>query len=58
MCRCVDHSGKQKKLYRSFSEAEQAKKYREQESIGNLSLNIYRCPNGNGFHLTKKQTSY
>ena len=48
-CGCKDHSGKPKKNYASYEEAEAVKRHKQ---IDKINISIYKCPEGYGFHLT------
>ena len=50
-CRCIDSEGMPKVLYSSFEQIRRAEKYLK-KSLG-LSLKIYQCPSGKGWHLSK-----
>lgn len=49
-CSCLDSHGDGKALYLTREDAEKQRKKSEQEQ--HISLNIYECPEGGGFHLT------
>jgi len=50
---CCGSDGKAKDVYKSESDARQRAQYIERTRHG-TRLYVYRCPFGNGFHLTKK----
>jgi len=53
---CKGKDGKPKDIYETFQSAVDTVKYVE-ESRG-IFLNIYKCPQNNGWHLTKKNANF
>lgn len=53
---CLDSKGEQKGTYYSESEAQEVAEYELEER--EVRLKVYKCPDCNHFHLTKKLTSY
>jgi endogenous inhibitor of DNA gyrase (YacG/DUF329 family) len=51
-CACIDHNGKAKESYQTEADAKKraAIIYREK----GVSLSVYPCPLGNGYHLTSR----
>ena len=52
---CRGKDGKQKDIYATFQSAFDTAKFVEKER--GIYLNVYECPYGNGWHLTKNDTS-
>ena len=52
-CDCVGRNGKRKNLYQHLEEANIAR--RDSESKRNVSLEVYACDSGTGWHLRKKR---
>lgn len=50
-CACIDGNGKPKRLYDSRTAAERRASIIYRQSA--VFLDIYRCPEGGGWHLTK-----
>ena len=50
-CNCVDHNGKPKDTYKTKSDALKMVNIRANAGI---TLNIYKCPQGYGYHLTSR----
>jgi hypothetical protein len=50
---CRGKDGKEKDVYESFQAAFEAAKYIEKDR--KIYLDVYRCPHGNGWHLTKNK---
>ncbi len=46
---CKDHAGKPKKKYATYEEAEAVARQRRREGV---EVHIYKCFDGDGFHLT------
>lgn len=53
LCKCRDGSGLSKALYDTKDGAKQRAKILSKEK--GVRLSVYKCPHGQGFHLTKKQ---
>lgn len=51
-CSCTDHHGNKKDTYETRYDAEKMVKIREQAGV---TLYVYECPQGNGFHLTSSK---
>lgn len=51
-CSCTDHNGKRKDAYATKADAEKMMGIRAQAGV---QLYMYRCPQGNGFHLTSRK---
>lgn len=51
-CDCRDHQGNKKDTYETRYDAEKMVKIRGQAGI---TLYVYECPQGNGFHLTSSK---
>jgi len=52
LCNCKSSDGSIKNLYLSYEEAYKEASYLLK--INTTILNIYQCPNGYGWHLTKR----
>ncbi|MCL2763423.1 MAG: hypothetical protein FWD36_09515 [Treponema sp.] len=52
---CRGKDGKGKDIYESFQKAYDTTKFVEESR--NIYLNVYKCPYGNGWHLTKNNAS-
>jgi hypothetical protein len=52
---CRSKDGKKKDVYETFQAAFDTAKYIEEDR--NIYLNVYQCPYGNGWHLTKNDAS-
>ncbi len=55
-CSCVDSLGNGKRLYDTREDAEKSRA--SSEEARNLSLRVYPCPDGGGWHLTKRTEDY
>jgi hypothetical protein len=53
---CKGSGGEKKECYESTNEARQRADYIKKER--GILLNVYRCPHGNGWHLTKNNADY
>jgi hypothetical protein len=53
---CRGKDGKQKDIYVSFQLAFDTAKFVEE--VRGIFLNVYKCPYGNGWHLTKNNASF
>jgi hypothetical protein len=52
VCGCSDGQGNPKKLYSNHAEAKNAMAHSALQNTG-ISLDIYNCPKGRGYHLKK-----
>lgn len=44
-----------KNSYLTYQKASEVARYRENESIGRtFRLQVYKCPHGNGWHISKR----
>lgn len=50
-CDCVDHNGQPKDTYKTQEDAQRMVRIRSKAGI---QLNIYPCPQGEGYHLTSR----
>ena len=50
---CTDHEGKPKRKYKTRADAEMVAKLRREDGV---IVNIYRCEEGDGWHLTSRNT--
>lgn len=55
-CGCTGKNGKPKRLYPTFDLAAETAAYRFRQT--GVHLNVYPCPEGNGFHLTSNQEQW
>ena len=51
-CSCTDHNGKKKDAYQTLHDAEKMINIRKRD---NIMLYTYKCPQGNGWHLTSRK---
>lgn len=51
-CLCLDSHGKSKRLYATREDAEKART--GSEAARGIALTVYECPEGGGWHLTKR----
>lgn len=51
-CYCKDHNGKTKDAYATFQDAEKMVKIRKEAGV---NLYVYKCPEGNCYHLTSNR---
>ncbi len=51
-CSCTDHNGKRKDAYPTEQDAEKMISIRKRDGV---TLYTYRCPQGNGYHLTSNR---
>lgn len=52
VCSCTDHNGKKKDAYPTAQDAEKMVNIRKSAGI---TLFVYKCPQGNGYHLTSSK---
>ena len=52
ICSCTDHNGHKKDAYATAEAAQKMASIRGQSGV---QLYVYRCPRGNGFHLTSRK---
>ena len=51
-CSCIDHNGRKKDAYSTLQDAEKMITIRKQAGV---TLYVYKCPKGNGYHLTSRR---
>lgn len=56
MCMCCGKDGKRKNLYCSESEAIIVAN--ERRIVKGITMNVYRCPEGGGWHITSNQRQW
>ena len=56
MCTCCGKDGKKKNLY--YSEAEATTIANERRLVTGITMRVYRCPNGSGWHITSNQRQW
>lgn len=50
-CTCVDHNGNPKDTYKTLEDAQRMVRIR---SSAGITLKVYECPQGEGYHLTSR----
>lgn len=56
MCSCHGKDGKKKNLYTSESEANIVANERRRAT--GITMHVYRCPKGSGWHITSNQRQW
>lgn len=56
MCNCSGKDGKRKKLYFSEYEATEMAELRSRET--GITMHVYKCPEGEGWHITSNQRQW
>lgn len=56
MCNCSGKDGKRKKLYSSEYEAIEMADLRSRET--GITMHVYECPEGEGWHITSNQRQW